>query len=378
MPLNASGKLSVGGIVTGESIELELGMSGTAVASLNDDNFRALANVSSGTISIDTFHGRQSTWAKRTNSFAGSLWWSDVSVSSTGKYIIMVSNDGWVVVSTDYGRTWSTQSDNTSGVSFYKCYVTDDGNWIYMLGSVDNTRRLWRNTYSGYITLGLYSDVYTFSTLAIGFAAAKNYTPYPALFVSTDFSGAWGSERSYVYKSTDNGATWSTIYNVSSIVTGNRFINATCSDDGNRIAVSNFNGSVYHYTTNGGSSWSTASTTGANFWGIKTDSSGSKIIMSGDDGLWYSSFGSAAGNFDGNQVSHNQSFTLSRDGSTIYAGYPGLSSIKKATSFSQYGAGWSNVYYPSSTGYGIVGCSANGSFVVATAGQNNGAIYTSV
>ena len=100
--------------------------------------------------------------------------------------------------------------------------------------------------------------------------------------------------------------------------------------------------------------------------------------MSGDDGLWYSSFGSAAGNFDGNQVSHNQSFTLSRDGSTIYAGYPGLSSIKKATSFSQYGAGWSNVYYPSSTGYGIVGCSANGSFVVAAAGQNNGAIYTSV
>ena len=70
MPLNASGKLSVGGIVTGESIELELGMSGTAVASLNDDNFRALANVSSGTISIDTFHGRQSTWANRTNSFA--------------------------------------------------------------------------------------------------------------------------------------------------------------------------------------------------------------------------------------------------------------------------------------------------------------------
>jgi len=378
MALNASGKLSVGGLVTGESIELELGMSGTAVASLNDDNFRALANVSSGTISIDTFHGRQSTWAKRTNSFAGVGGWSDVSVSSTGQYIIMVSNDGWVVVSTDYGRTWSTQSDNTSGVSFYKCYVTDDGNWIYMLGSVDNTRRLWRNTYSGYITLGLYSDVYTFSTLAIGFAAAKNYTPYPALFVSTDFSGPWGSERSYVYKSTDNGASWSTIYNVSSIVSGNRFINATCSDDGNRIAVSNFNGTVYHYTTNGGSSWSTAATTGANFFGIKTDSSGSKLIMCGDDGLWYSSFGGAAGNFDGNQVSHGVAYMLSRDGSTIYAGYPGLSSIKKATSFSIYGAGWSNVYYPSSTGYGLVGCSANGSFVVATAGQNNGAIYTSV
>jgi len=394
MALNASGKLSVGGLVTGESIELELGMSGTVVASLNDDNFRALANVSSGTISIDTFHGRQSTWAKRTNSFAQNNSyerWNDISVSSTGQYIVIVSSSGWVVISTNYGRTWSTQSDNTSGTAYFGCAITDDGNWVYLIGDDGAGRGLWRNTYSGNLTNGFWTKVYTFEFAAVYIAIAKNYTPYPGLFVmaGTSYLPIPPYTRyCKVYKSTDNGASFSTILSLETGLATVNFSSISCSDDGNRIVVGNggtrmYGGppvADYYYTTNGGSTWAASPDKDISFQRIKTDASGSKIVASQEGGgLWYTSpFGGTYGNFDSNPVTNDICFTLSRDGSTIYAGYPGLSSIKKATSFYQYSSDLSNVYYPNSTGYGLVGCSANGSFVVATAAPNNGAIYTSV
>lgn len=58
MPLNSSGPISIGGTTVGQSIQLELGMSGTATASLNDANFRGLAGVASGTISLFNFYGK--------------------------------------------------------------------------------------------------------------------------------------------------------------------------------------------------------------------------------------------------------------------------------------------------------------------------------
>ena len=48
MTLTASGQISIGGNTTSQSIEVELGQSGSAMASLNDSNFRKLAGKSSG------------------------------------------------------------------------------------------------------------------------------------------------------------------------------------------------------------------------------------------------------------------------------------------------------------------------------------------
>ena len=56
--LNSSGPISIGGLTTGQSVELELGMSGNAQASLNDSPFRTLAVVPSGAISLNNFYGR--------------------------------------------------------------------------------------------------------------------------------------------------------------------------------------------------------------------------------------------------------------------------------------------------------------------------------
>lgn len=58
MTLNSSGPISIGGPTVGQSIELELTMSGTAQASLNDSNFRTLAGVPSGQISMSDFYGK--------------------------------------------------------------------------------------------------------------------------------------------------------------------------------------------------------------------------------------------------------------------------------------------------------------------------------
>lgn len=58
MALNNSGPLSFGGSTVGQSINLELGFSATALASINSTSFRTLAGVSSGQISVSNFYGK--------------------------------------------------------------------------------------------------------------------------------------------------------------------------------------------------------------------------------------------------------------------------------------------------------------------------------
>lgn len=60
MTLNASGPISLGGATVGQSINLELGQSATALASINATNFRTLAGVASGQISLSNFYGKSS------------------------------------------------------------------------------------------------------------------------------------------------------------------------------------------------------------------------------------------------------------------------------------------------------------------------------
>lgn len=60
MTLNASGPISLGGSTVGQSINLELGQAATATASINATNFRTLAGVASGQISLSNFYGKSS------------------------------------------------------------------------------------------------------------------------------------------------------------------------------------------------------------------------------------------------------------------------------------------------------------------------------
>ena len=58
MTLVTSGSLSIGGTATDRSINLELSLAQNANSSLNQTNFRTLAGISSGTISIEDFYGK--------------------------------------------------------------------------------------------------------------------------------------------------------------------------------------------------------------------------------------------------------------------------------------------------------------------------------
>lgn len=58
MALNPSGPISLGGSTVGQSINLELGNSATALASINSSAFRTLAGVPSGQISLSNFYGK--------------------------------------------------------------------------------------------------------------------------------------------------------------------------------------------------------------------------------------------------------------------------------------------------------------------------------
>ena len=61
MALNTSGKISLAGTVSGESIQKELGGNGTTEISLNDIAVRSLAGKSTGAISMPTdFYGKSS------------------------------------------------------------------------------------------------------------------------------------------------------------------------------------------------------------------------------------------------------------------------------------------------------------------------------
>lgn len=62
MTLNASGPISLAGTTAGQSIEIELGGSGSTTISLNDTNVRTLAGVPSGQIIMPTnFYGKANT-----------------------------------------------------------------------------------------------------------------------------------------------------------------------------------------------------------------------------------------------------------------------------------------------------------------------------
>lgn len=64
MTLNASGPISLGGSTVGQSVNLELGNSATALASINSTPFRTLAAVPSGAIALSNFYGKsnESGW----------------------------------------------------------------------------------------------------------------------------------------------------------------------------------------------------------------------------------------------------------------------------------------------------------------------------
>lgn len=97
MTLNSSGPISLGGSTTGQSINLELGFSATALADINSTSFRTLAGVASGAISLNNFYGKSNTsafWVLISNtSGATTLYLGGQYVTSNGSFIVNQAQD---------------------------------------------------------------------------------------------------------------------------------------------------------------------------------------------------------------------------------------------------------------------------------------------
>lgn len=94
MALNNSGPLSFGGATVGQSINLELGLSATAQASINSTSFRTLAGVASGQISINNFYGKSnaSYFVAYYGSYVGDM--EGACTDSSGTYCAVSEQSG--------------------------------------------------------------------------------------------------------------------------------------------------------------------------------------------------------------------------------------------------------------------------------------------
>lgn len=120
MTLASSGTLSIGGSTATRSINLELGLSATANSSIGQTNFRTLAGVSSGTISLSNFYGKSSRPAL-TYTFGSPVANASLNVSSISGYIAGVSditvtiNSGVYLYATSTGSYGLNLSGGSSG-----------------------------------------------------------------------------------------------------------------------------------------------------------------------------------------------------------------------------------------------------------------------
>lgn len=112
MTLNASGPISLGGATVGQSINLELGNSATATASINSTQFRTLAGVASGQISLSNFYGKSNAvgWAL----YIGQR--GTISSNQQGQYL---NNYGWMQTSAGIATNISGNGGNQVGIQTF-------------------------------------------------------------------------------------------------------------------------------------------------------------------------------------------------------------------------------------------------------------------
>jgi hypothetical protein len=140
MALNASGPISLGGTTTGQSIEVELGGTGTTQISLNDAAVRTLAGVASGAITMPTnFYGKSNAPTTPTTAvFYGGT--STGNVSNSGNTVTRINASGALIgTETSVGNNVYGSTGGTAGS--YAIFVgglssgSGTQNWITRINS---------------------------------------------------------------------------------------------------------------------------------------------------------------------------------------------------------------------------------------------------
>jgi hypothetical protein len=242
MALNSSGPLSFGGSTVGQSINLELGVSATALASINSTPFRTLAGVASGQISVSSFYGKSNT-----------TYWISIqfgpSPTTTPMYVYGVAVD-------TSGNMYSANS--ISGQRIQKFNSVGASQFVFQTGATIDTPTA--------VTIDSSNGVYILGRTS---GQRNNIVKY-----NTSGSITWqifidNSDRSLEYKAIAVTGTTAVI------VAGA----ATVFDDNPRGAIASYNAST------GVRDWNRR-TSGTNytFYGVTTDPSGNIYGVGGLSG----------------------------------------------------------------------------------------------
>lgn len=196
MTLNASGPLSFGGATTGQSINLELGVSATALASINSTSFRTLAGVSSGQISVSNFYGKSNTvgYYSLVNTTSVNLNPGD---NCSG---IDSSNNFWMISSAGGSQPswqWVLDKWNSSNVFQSSTRFQTTGSSPFTQGVSAQAQ--------GSNAVGYDNNLYFTGTQG-GLYSSVNVLGYSVIKWSSSGAGSWTAGKStYVYASSYGG-----------------------------------------------------------------------------------------------------------------------------------------------------------------------------
>jgi hypothetical protein len=392
MTLNVSpSAISLGGSTTGQSINLELTQSATATVSLNDTNVRTLAGVSSGAISMPTnFWGKsyvppfQTTLTSIAYAIGSnaneSILACDRSPANTTKPTtssFFAISDGWASIyrSQNLGNTFSAVYTGGSYLSSIAAKAQST--------SASTVCALGFGTYAGYVARstnsgGSWSTVSftdpTGNTQSSGGICANQYPG------STEWMMAITSvtnSTTYILRSTDSGASWSSVGSFSSNVVGlavGESVFIACSNDAataSRWMVCVYTVGIFT-SSNSGASWSSVLSTGGYGGSNPTFRS-----MSYGNGTWVTSVEPLSN--DSARMGYY--YSTNNGGSWTLVQYPNAQNYPPSGSNFTYGRGFSNFVEDKNSGVGnfVFSVSALGASTVTSkvfVSTDNGASIT--
>ena len=162
------------------------------------------------------------------------------------------SPNGRVYRSSNFGATWDTIAITSFRSPCDIVIVPDSTNIVYVGDGVTGSGlgQMWRSTDGGFSWTSIYSNISGGSEIpTISISRLRNTTAYAT---------AWGSGG--VRKTTDYGAVWNPIAS-----TGSTWGTDVAKDDPNVVIYGVYGGGTSYFSTNAGTSFSTSSLSGSNY-----------------------------------------------------------------------------------------------------------------
>jgi len=297
------------------------------------------------------------TLAWTTTPLNTAVWYSGTVSDNGQKMTALPYSSGAIAISLDGGATWSTNGNASGSTSWYSITSTPTGSVYFALRQ---NGAIWKSS----------NDGATWAQIATTVGTAKITN---SIWVSSNGNTVAVLRSNGVAVSLDSGVTWALV----GAIPGGTATDMTLSDDGNYLYVTSSDGNVYKNIYNG-SAWggwtnlpnmAIQATTGASM--IETSADGSKVYAISPSIFKASS--------DYGVTGVTKTFPTNYAKGDLKASADGTRLIGRDSSGFIYtslnnGDTWTthNTGPMIDTGWGAVGISANGSYMIAGIGVSGG------